>query len=219
VENEDPVESAKASPPGDDEFDVRLGWGDDDEVSDPPPGPARAARARRDAPLHMVERWGHGADLEDDDDYDDLDPVAGGDALDEIRTSVDALRNEVSALRRAVHGSTELHDLAEQLAGLRADVTELLAADPVDDLRFDIAALRAEIAGAPTEHGSPLPIPALDPILNEIAAVRTELVALRRRTALRAKGESDSTVDEADLIARLVAERLAEGAPKPNRRT
>lgn len=186
MENEDPMESAKASRPGDDEFDVRLGWGDDDEVSDPPPGPARAARARRDAPLHMVERWGH---ADDPDDDDGLDPVAGSDVLHEIRTSVDALRDEVSALRRAVHGSTELGDLAEQLAGLRADVTELLASDPIDDLRFDIAALRAEIAGASTKPGAPLPIPVLDPILREIAAVRADLVALRRRTALRAKGE------------------------------
>ncbi len=204
--NEDSMESRQDRPPVDDEFSVRLGWGgaSDDGVADRPlrvvDGPRRRAEPMRAA----------GVD-------------ANGDPATAIRAELAELRRALTALAEDVRGSAELQEVATGLVELRADIADLLDAEPLEQVRADIASLRDEVAkmprptrgGNPRAAGRSLPIPVLEPVLAELAALRTDVQALKRRTPLRADGLSERTAEEAELIARLVAQQLAARPPRP----
>lgn len=192
-----------------DEFAVRLGWG---------AGGGEDLRGERsqveepdapDVPLlpsvspdgFIIERT-----------------TAGGDRreLQQIRTMLADLRNDVTGLRRAVRASSEIQELALSIAELRAEVAELLEAAPLDEVRADLAALRKEVGQLPQTS---LPLAVLEPILSELGGVRADLVAIKRRTALRAAQSTERTAEEAEQLAGLVAERLAALAPRRSRRS
>jgi hypothetical protein len=209
--DEDPMDSMPPEGADDDEFRVRLGWGDEGD-EDPP-----------SASLHVVDEWGLPwvdtvPELLETSPEDGLDrPTDGGPVdLHQIRTSLVELRNDVSALRRAVRASSELQELSLSIAELRAEVAELLEAKPLEEVRADIASLRSEVE----LQGNPsLPLSVLEPMLSEIGALRSDLVAMKRRVSLRATQPGERAVDDAELIARRVAEHLsAQPTAKRSRR-
>lgn len=203
----DGTEPAKSR---EDEFAVRLGWGAGGE-EDPRDARSQAVEepGAPDVPLlpgvspdgFIIERT-----------------TAGGDRreLQQIRTMLADLRNDVTGLRRAVRASSEIQELALSIAELRAEVAELLEAAPLDEVRADLAALRKDVAQLPQTS---LPLAVLEPILSELGGVRADLVAIKRRTALRAAQSTERTAEEAEQLAGLVAERLAALAPRRSRRS
>lgn len=83
-----------------------------------------------------------------------------------------------------------------------------LVHDALTELRAELADLRAALSSParPASGGSPA---GDDAVLTELAALRADLVALKRRLAVRAAGTTERDAEQAELIARLVAERLA----------
>jgi len=212
--DEDPTDGTPPEPTQDEEFAVRLGWGDtgDDD--------------QEGGSLHVVDEWGLPwvdavPELMDAPPDDVLERPEDGDRddLHRIRTSLVDLRNDVTALRRAVRAASELQELALSIAELRAEVAELLDSKPLDEVRADITALRAEVEQLPERFAPSLPLTVLEPMLSEIGGLRSDLVAMKRRTALRATPTAERTTDEVELIARLVAEHLSTGATKRSRRS
>jgi hypothetical protein len=101
--------------------------------------------------------------------------------------------------------------LIEVLQALRSD----LDAD-LDDVRAEVAGVRRlvdEVRERPPLPGGPSqPPPSLEPVLEELATVREELISLKHRIGLRAKAQADAAVltdEQIDRIARTVAERLS----------
>lgn len=213
--DEDPMDSTQPERTEEDEFAVRLGWGDEGD-EDP-----------QSTSLQLVDEWGlPWVDavpelLERSPDEHALGHPKGDDRVDlhQIRTSLVELRNDVSALRRAVRASSELQELSLSIAELRAEVAELLETKPLEEVRADIASLRSEVELLPQKVNLSLPLSVLEPMLSEIGALRSELVAMKRRVSLRATPPAERAADDAELIARRVAEHLsAQPAPKRSRR-
>lgn len=206
------MDSTQAKRSNDDEFAVRLGWGEagGEDLRDSP-APATDEQDRSSVPLlpgvspdgHIIERTADAGDRRE---------------MHQIRTLLADLRNDVTALRRAVRGSTELQELTLSIVELRAEVAELLEAAPLDEIRSDIAALRHELEQIPQPERTSLPISVLEPILSELGALRSDLVAIKRRTALRAAQSSERTTEEVEQIARLVVEKLSAGTSRRSRR-
>jgi hypothetical protein len=214
--DEDPRYRTQPEGPDDDEFAVRLGWGESGKVDE------------LGGSLHVVDEWGQPwVDAAPDEPASGPDDRAPGRApeigerleMHHIRTLVVELRNDVSALRRAVRAPAELMELALSIAELRAEVAELLDTKPLDELRADIAALRAEVNELPQRATPSIPLSVLEPMLHEIGGLRSDLVAMKHRTALRATQSAERTADEADQIAHRVAELLSASAPKRSRRS
>jgi hypothetical protein len=210
--DEDSMDSTQAKRANDDEFAVRLGWGEaGGEDLRSSPATAADEQDRQSAPLlpgvspdgHIIERTTDAGDRRE---------------MHQIRTLLADLRNDVTALRRAVRGSTELQELTLSIVELRAEVAELLEAAPLDEIRSDIAALRHELEQIPQPERTSLPISVLEPILSELGALRSDLVAIKRRTALRAAQSSERTTEEVEQIARLVVEKLSAGTSRRSRR-
>jgi hypothetical protein len=113
--------------------------------------------------------------------------------LREMRASIDDLRSDVAALRRAVLEWPELERMANDVSALRAasnDVLEILARVP-----------------ASPSPATPAASVDVDALQEELADLRTEMVALRRRISLRAEGTTLGP-EELSAIAEAVTERL-----------
>lgn len=118
-----------------------------------------------------------------------VDDVADRVQLRQLRASVDELRGDVAGLRRAVLEWPELAQVSSELAGLRADVSDLLGrpapeppAAPLElpaELSSQLAALRAEVA-ALARRPEPRPAPAEVPaaVLDALAALRQDQARL-----------------------------------------
>jgi hypothetical protein len=200
--NEQPMDATQQGSQADDEFAVRLGWADGNGGEEP------------GGSLHVVDEWGGpwvdsvAADPEDDATAPPSEEP-GASELRRIQTALLGLRSDVAALRRAARESTELQELGLNLAELRAEVAELLELEPLAELRADIAALRSEVSELSQRSIAPLSVSVLAPLVAEIGELRADLVALKHRTALRASPPPERSAEDADLIARRVAEHLA----------
>lgn len=112
----------------------------------------------------------------------------------------------------------EAQDLGVRLAELLVALADLLERQPLEELRTEIATLRSEVTALSERPPAPMSAAILEPVLNELGALRAELVALKRRTALRAAPGAQRSAEEAEEIARLVAEHLAARPSKRSRR-
>lgn len=165
-----------------DEFALRLAWPEPDgETTRPAP---RSAPVGVPAPAGAVGEPGR-AELR-------VELVALRGAVEalsdqlqlrQLRAAVDELRGDVTGLRRAVLEWPELEQVSSDIVGLRGDMSALV-----------------ESSGAA----------ALAPLVEEVALLRTEMTALRRRVGLRADG-GGAGMDEAQLeeVAEAVADRVA----------
>jgi hypothetical protein len=197
--NEEQMETTR---PGedDDAFALRLSWDDADDD----------ARAREPSPPRHLEDRQNGSGSS----------PAPGDPADPIGPGVHDLVTRVELRQIGV----ALGELRREVADLRTGVAALLedrtstAGDhqSIDDVRADIAALHDDLNRRLPEDPTSA-IPELRPVVDEIVALRADMVALKRRIAVRASAAGDATGDQADQIARLVAERLAGLPPKPAR--
>jgi hypothetical protein len=131
-----------------------------------------------------------------------VDDVGDRVQLRQLRATIDELRADVAGLRRAVLEWPELEQVSSDIGGLRGDMSTILEV------------LRT--GGAPPA----VDLPALAPLVEEVASLRSEVSALRRRIALRADMQAGGA-DEAELdrLAAQVAERIgATGKPSSRSR-
>jgi hypothetical protein len=135
----------------------------------------------------------------------------------------DAATNEVVEPTKRGGSPAELPEVAAAPAHLiPADADE----DPVlvqiqqalEALRSEVAELRATVTDRPARHnGVATP---QDLVLEELAALRADIVALKRRLAVRAEAPPvERTQLDAEQLARLVAERLAGWSGPPTSAT
>jgi hypothetical protein len=178
----------------DDDIGVRLHW----------PGAAEG----RERPIELDEEPAQPDAAVDADEP--ASPGAVGDRLtdavlarlgaleQEVAVAIDELRGDVASLREVVLGWPELEQVGADLAGLRAEVSDLL-----------------ESRKAFTNGDSP----GLASVRTEVEALREEMVSLRRRISLRATaapvGLDD---DQLERLARAISERLAQPETPPPRR-
>ncbi len=122
-----------------------------------------------------------------------VDDVGDRVQLRQLRATIDELRGDVSGLRRAVLEWPELEQVSGDVAGLRSDMSTLLEAS----------------RGGVPPSGEGLHLGALAPLVEEVAALRGEVAALRRRIALRVDGVAPVGDEQLEQLADQVAERMA----------
>jgi hypothetical protein len=120
----------------------------------------------------------------------------------QLRAAIDELRSDVVGLRRAVLEWPELERVSADISALRADMTELLAQGPpatgggtgappklqlqqLAPLMEEISSIRGALESRPAGGGAGVS----DEVLEELAGLRAEVKALRRRITLRAPSE------------------------------
>ena len=96
--------------------------------------------------------------------------------LRQLRSTVDDLRSDVAGLRRAVLEWPELERVSSDLAALRSDVGELLgrmiASEPDEGSSSQLDGILSTLRERPS-------LPTLAPVLEELAALRTEMSEVR----------------------------------------
>jgi chromosome segregation ATPase len=121
----------------------------------------------------------------------------------QLRAAIDELRSDVVGLRRAVLEWPELERVSAEITALRADMTELLAQRSTPDassgpapklqlqqlapLMEEISAIRGALESRPAVRSRGAG--ASDEVLEELAGLRNEMKALRRRITLRAPAD------------------------------
>lgn len=131
-----------------------------------------------------------------------MDDIADRVQLRQLRASLEELRGEVISLRRVVLEWPDLERLTTEVGALRSQLVDLAAVSP--------ASSRATVE---------ITSEAVAPLAEEVAALRTELVSLRRRIALRGQSTDAGTDDERlERIVESVLRRLSEDTATPARR-
>ena len=122
----------------------------------------------------------------------------------QLRAAIDELRTDVVGLRRAVLEWPELERVSAEITALRADMSELLAQRSTSDasssgpapklqlqqlapLMEEISAIRGALESRPAVRSRGAG--ASDEVLEELAGLRNEMKALRRRITLRAPAD------------------------------
>jgi hypothetical protein len=201
-------------------LDVELEWPSTHEAR----APAPAHDSRTPGPAHLAP-----------------DPTDGaGDATvaplpaDLVMQLVDELREDLRGLRVAVLDWPDLAGLRTAVAELRTAVAELqsdfLEGSGLTALQAQVAELRdlliegpvqelgAQLADVRTQLERGARAPELRPVLEELGAIRADLVSLRRRIALRAQADpARSFDDEVEAIAAAVLLRLTQSGELPDR--
>lgn len=155
-----------------------------------------------------------------------VDDVADRVQLRQLRGAIDELRGDVAGLRRAVLEWPELGQVSNDIAGLRADMSDLLArpepapAPPPPDPSADLAAVAAQLgalrddvaqlrsgfdAVASTPPAAPAD-PVIDPALTELVAmVVDDLATLRAEVRAAAARPASAEVLGLEPLVREVA--------------
>lgn len=142
-----------------------------------------------------------------------VDDLGDRSQLRTLQSTVDELRTELTALRRAVLEWPELEQVSSDIAAVRGDLAFIFesgdgggVAPPshlLDELQRTTGTLSDEI----TRLGAELPqMSALNAVLEEVTAVRSELTQVRRRMVLRSKPLEDEQLEQivAAVAARVV---------------
>lgn len=146
-----------------------------------------------------------------------VDDVASRVEMRQMKAATEELRGDVNGLRRAVLEWPELEQVSSDVAGLRADLAMLLERkDPAEVLgQIDTAELvgreeLAELLARKPDTDDRPTVAALAPLVEEVAAVRSELATVRRRMSVKAKPD-DLTLTEGqiDQLVSAVVERLS----------
>jgi hypothetical protein len=196
----------------DDDLSLRLHWPTDpleDRTDERAPEAAprtgsAAGDAAREAPEAAADAGGELALVRQEmaDLRHALDDLADRVQLRQVRASMEELRSEMVSLRRVVLEGPDLEQLTTEVGALRSQLVDLVASSP--------SSPRA--AGEVTAD-------AVAPLAEELAALRAEMVSLRRRIALRGQGGDAGTDDERlERIVGSVIRRLSEDAATPARR-
>jgi hypothetical protein len=131
----------------------------------------------------------------------------------QLHTDIDELRTELAALRRAVLEWPELEQVSNDIAAVRGDLAFLFEAsgegamggapsDLLAELQRTIGTLSDEI----TRMGKELPqLEAVNAVLEEVVAVRSELTQVRRRVGVRKGPLNDEQLEQ---IVSAVADRV-----------
>lgn len=156
-----------------------------------------------------------------------IDELSDRTQLRQVQTTADEIRTELAALRRAVLEWPELEQVSNDIASVRGDLAFVFESagdgppggppsELLVELRSTIGALSDEI----TRFGKELPqADSMAPLLEEVAAVRSELTQVRRRMQLR-----NGPLDEEQLeqvvaaVAARVVEELGSGSDGKRRR-
>ena len=139
--------------------------------------------------------------------------------LRQLRASLEDVSGQVMALQRAVMESPGLEQLAEDVAALRTELVTLRrppgAAGTDPAVLAALEGLRTSISQL-TSGGEP--VVALTPVLDELRELRQEVVALRRRVALRTQADEPVSDERLAELLEAVLEQRAGGRGRPRRR-
>jgi hypothetical protein len=147
--------------------------------------------------------------------------------LRQLKASLDEVREDVLALRRAVLEWPALDQVAGDVAAIRGDLAFLFDmtedGEPAAAPSHVLGQLRAvvdNLAEEVTRLAEQAHVGALGPVLEEVASVRSELTSIRRRLVLRASPIDDEQLERiVDAVAARVVEELRSGdSRRPKRR-
>lgn len=146
----------------------------------------------------------------------------------QLRASVDELRSDVAGLRRAVLEWPELEQVSADIAAVRSDLSFLFetsdGSGPGQGPTELLSELQAVVARLAEEAARQQAVPdggaALAPLLDEVAALRTELTTIRKRMGVRPSGalEPDQMEQLIDAVAVRVVEEMRVEADRRARR-
>lgn len=181
--NEDPMDAPPASPG--DHFSVSLRWGD--------PGEAAPEAAAVVPPADPAAT--NGTEPYRDVAHDEPEAPA---RIEMVLSAVGELREQVAGLERRLANATAAEAVVEEIRALRA---ELVRAASMPSLLPDTETSDRVGVASDTAH-------LLQEVLRGMATLHDDLVALKRRTALRAEQGGAGPAEQAEEIARQVADRL-----------
>jgi len=153
-----------------------------------------------------------------------VDDVGDRVQLRQLRTTLDEVRADVAGLRRAVLEWPELEQVSSDIAAVRGDLSFIFEgmsegggsaqgpSELLSELQQVVANLGDE-AGRVSGDTSPA---ALAPLVEEVAAMRSELTSIRKRMVLRSSPIDD---EQLERIVSAVAERVTEELQAEGRRS
>jgi hypothetical protein len=145
----------------------------------------------------------------------------------QLRATVDELRGDVSGLRRAVREWPELEHVSADVAAMRSDLSFLFetsdGSGPGQGPTELLTELQAVVARLSEEAARQQAVPdggaALAPVLEEVAALRTELTTIRKRMGVRPAGlEADQMEQLVEAVAQRVIDEMRDEAERRSRR-
>ena len=143
-----------------------------------------------------------------------VDDLSDRTQLRQVQTTVDEIRTELTALRRAVLEWPELEQVSSDIAAVRGDLAYIFesgeggASGPPSHVLDELQRATGTLSDEITRLGSELPqISALSAVLDEVSSVRNELTQVRRRMVLRS-GPLDE--DQLEQIVAAVAARVVD---------
>jgi hypothetical protein len=147
--------------------------------------------------------------------------------LRQLRATVDELRGDVTGLRRAVLEWPELEQVSADVAAMRSDLSFLFetsdGSGPGQGPTELLTELQAVVARLSEEAARQQAVPdggaALAPVLEEVAALRTELTTIRKRMGVRPAGlEADQMEQLVEAVAQRVIDEMRDEAERRSRR-
>jgi hypothetical protein len=144
-----------------------------------------------------------------------VDDLSDRTQLRQVQTTVDEVRTELAALRRAVLEWPELEQVSNDIAAVRGDLAFVFesAGDgppggPPSALLVELRSAIGMLSDEITRFGKELPqIGTVSAVLEEVASVRSELTQVRRRMQLRSGPLDDEQLEQ---VVAAVAERVVE---------
>jgi hypothetical protein len=146
----------------------------------------------------------------------------------QVKTSVDELRADVAGLRRAMLEWPELEQIGNDVAAVRSDLAFLyetgLGGDEAMQAPSELLGeLQAVVERLGERAGDPMldqpELAALAPLLEEVASVRSDLGAIRRRLQLRSGPLDEEQLEQiVSAVAARVVEELHAGEGRRSRR-
>jgi hypothetical protein len=147
----------------------------------------------------------------------------------QVLAGVDELRSELAALRRAVLEWPELEQVSNDIAAVRGDlafVFETAGEGPVgappSDLLAELQRTIGTLSDEITRMGEAPPQPevsGIDGLVQEVAAMRAELLQVRRRVAVRKGPLNDEQLEQiVSAVANRVLDELQPADRRPRRR-
>jgi hypothetical protein len=134
----------------------------------------------------------------------------------QVLAGVDELRSELAALRRAVLEWPELEQVSNDIAAVRGDLAfvfdaagEGVVGAPPSDLLAELQRTIGTLSDEITRMGQVLPqVGAIDGLVEEVAAIRTELTQVRRRVG--ASRKAPLSPEQLEQIVSAVAARVVD---------
>ena len=135
----------------------------------------------------------------------------------QLRAAIDELRGDVSTLRRAVLEWPELEQVAADVAAMRSDLSFLFETSDgsgpgqaPSELLTELQAVVAKLSDEASARGEGAEATGGASLADELAAVRTELTAIRKRVGVQQQGGGGLDEEQIEQIVSAVADRVVD---------